>query len=209
MKQLLTLNEQIEELKWQRKLRGYQLGAGSQFNSSCNMDTSSASVCTLSDGEGDSMMDCRNARGTTATEIFPSKYPSPSSLSIYSDHGSIERELAAVGRTAVIVQGPAGKSATVPGPSIRNSAAPGPSKLLQDNTHLLKGTDSTSDLGSSDELVTSLTDLTLRQSSTGMASSKNSGEQQSFDSGIHDPQHDHTQQTLLTVNNRNTQENTL
>ncbi len=208
MKQLLTLNEQIEELKWQRKLRGYQLGAGSQLSSSCNMDASSASVCTLSDGEGDSMMDCRNAGGVTGGEIFPSKYPSPSSLSIYSDHGSIERELAAVGRTAVVVQGPAGKSATVPGPSSRNSGAPGPSKLLQDNTHLLTGTDSTSDLGSSDELVTSLTDLTVCQSSTGMAS-KNSGEQQSFDSGIHDPLGDHTQQTILTVNIRNTQENTL
>ena len=76
MKQLLTLNEQIEELKWQRKLRGYQVeGSGA---SSCNID-SNVSVCTLSGGEWDSRLDHRE---------YPGKYPTPSSLSLYSDYGT-------------------------------------------------------------------------------------------------------------------------
>ncbi len=130
MKQLLTLNEQIEELKWQRKLRGYQAGSGS-VTSSCNID-SNVSVATLSDGEWDSRLDHREC---------PGKYPTPSSLSLYSDYGtspraSVDKEL-----------------------SRSNAAGPGPSKLVQDNTHKLLGGESTSDLGSSDELTSSNSEL--------------------------------------------------
>ena len=134
MKQLLTLNEQIEELKWQRKLRGYQAG-GSSVASSCNVDSSNVSVSTLSDGEWEN--------SKTEHKECAGKYPTPSSLSLYSDYGtspraSVDQELSRANAT--------------PG-------GPGPSKLLQDNTHKLIGRESTSDLGSSDELTSSNSEL--------------------------------------------------
>ena len=169
MKQLLTLNEQIEELKWQRKLRGYQVEGS--VASSCNID-SNVSVSTLSDGVWDSRLDHRE---------LPGKYPTPSSLSLYSDYGtspraSVDRELG-TGRPTGGVGG----------------TGPGPSKLIQDNTHQLIGRESTSDLGSSDELTSSNSEL---PDSNSDAQSKNSGEQQSFDSGIHDPHRDRNIQRL-------------
>ena len=173
MKQLLTLNEQIEELKWQRKLRGYQTGGS--VASLCNID-SNVSVCTLSDGEWDSRLDHRE---------YPGKYPTPSSLSLYSDYGtspraSVDREL---------------------GPSIRGDggSGPGPSELVQDNTHRLIGNESTSDLGSSDEL-TSSSNSELPECITGTRS-ENSKEQQSFYHGIHDPR---GHQNAKTFKHKNT-----
>ena len=71
MRQLLTLNEQIEELKWQRKMCGYSRGS---LESSCTMD---ASLATLSDTDGDNSRQDRRD--------FPSNYPSPSSLSLFRE----------------------------------------------------------------------------------------------------------------------------
>ena len=168
MKQLLTLNEQIEELKWQRKLRGYQVeGSGA---SSCNID-SSVSVCTLSDGEWDSRLDHRE---------YPGKYPTPSSLSLYSDYGtspraSVDRELSHPGGGGV------------------GGSGPGPSKLVQDNTHKLIERESTSDLGSSDELTSSTSELPDSNNGT---RSRDSGEPYSFDSGFRDSHKDHRVQCV-------------
>ena len=70
MKQLLTLNDSIEDLKWQRRL----VGKPPIESSSCDLDSSSY---TLTDGEEDpEKLD------------FASKYPSPSSLSLFRDHRS-------------------------------------------------------------------------------------------------------------------------
>ena len=76
MRQLLTLNEQIEELKWQRKLRVYSRDT---LASSATLDFSRFSL-TDTDAE-------LRSSGALLPEL-PPKYPTPSSLSLFSDQPS-------------------------------------------------------------------------------------------------------------------------
>lgn len=147
MKQLLTLNEQIEELKWQRKYCGHS--KGSLTGSSCNLDSS---ICTLSDGD---LLD-------RVEEELPSKYPTPSTLSLCHE-------------------------LNVPNEDD-----------FDDNFHTRTGSSTASDLSSSDELANSATELRSRSTKgcTGQGGEDSNpsyrithNEQQSFDSGIHDPDH--------------------
>ncbi len=134
MKQLLTLNEQIEELKWQRKLQGYSRGS---LASSFNMGSS---VCTLSDAEY-SIHELREP---------PPKYPSPSSLSLYDNVDPEEQQY---------------------------------------NSCTRSGKDSVpSDFGSCDHMADSTTSLRSASNTSSTDYKKNNGDQQSFDSGIHEPE---------------------
>ena len=144
MRQLLTLNEQIEELKWQRKLCGYSRGS---LESSCTMD---ASLATLSDTDGDnSRQDLRD---------FPSKYPSPSSLSLFREQ-LMERDRSSSGSLNRLY-GSAG---------LRHAPRTESPLTLSDCRH--------SDTMRSGD-----------SSSSADISKKTQGDQHSFDSGIHEPE---------------------
>ena len=168
MGQLLTLNEQIEELKWQRKLRGYSRGS---LESSCNLDVSNFSMCTSSE-VGPSNMDVR--------ELL-TKYPSPSDLSLYNEQSARSSEE----RDLPVDTSPSGGCTT--------SSAGRP--------------ESTSDLGSSDDLVVETLTKSSRLSidrhrpqtvpSAGSHHTRGSQDQQSFDSGIHDPEQGHLIEIIL------------
>ncbi|XP_025110558.1 uncharacterized protein LOC112574004 [Pomacea canaliculata] len=77
MKQLLTLNEEIEELKWRRK---YCWSRSSVLTSSGDVDLGSATDFT----ESETSLGWRAESGE-----FPGKYPGPSSLSLQLEVGRL------------------------------------------------------------------------------------------------------------------------
>jgi len=139
MRQLLTLNEQIEELKWQRKLKGYS--RSEEFSmSSCNVGNSAYTI--------GSDLDCAASR-----EAFHPKYPSPSKLSLLEECYSTTESL----------------SVLVPPPECASSQSLLDSTSCQERLQLSncvslpkdvsRSQGSTSDLGSFDDLTQGSSDL--------------------------------------------------
>ena len=140
MKQLLTLNEQIEELKWQRRVGCLSRGSlATSVGSSCLLDSS---MCTLTDTEFDGYS---RTSLHQSTDTFMTKYPGPSSLSVYQDCLSTADSLNKmddIGRTCEDISG---------------------SDL------------NTSDLGSSDEGMTSAGELQLTNNTSHCTCTKQDG----------------------------------
>ena len=80
MKQFLTLNERIEELKWQRKMETYQLD-----------HTGDSTLSTASSSLRRSLLKTHKASASSAssrlmsTEFLDLKYPTPSELSLFNE----------------------------------------------------------------------------------------------------------------------------
>ncbi|KAK7501228.1 hypothetical protein BaRGS_00007713, partial [Batillaria attramentaria] len=77
MKQLLTLNEEIEQLKWRRR---YCWSRSSVLTSSGDVDLGSAADFTSSE---------TSIGWWAESGDLPAKYPSPSTLSLQMDHGRL------------------------------------------------------------------------------------------------------------------------
>ena len=137
MRQLLTLNERIEELKWRQKLDSYQRGSGSSNHLT-------VSACMLTDH----VVAAAAARAPEAEEVepFPAKYPSPSTLSLFKD---------------CYWSGGGGGGGGGGGSGGGGGGGGGGSP--DRDWPASRPTASTSDLGSSDDMTNSQTELTQRE----------------------------------------------
>ena len=148
MRQLLTLNEQIEELKWQRKYSTSNTSYSSELSKDSSIDASGtyldSSAYTLSSshaGEG-----LRYDPGSR-DDMLQQKYPSPSMLSILS--GCDQSQSSLMGS--------------------QDWNRPG-----SDSKTIEEQGDSTSDLGSSTELTSSSNSIKRSKSSAGNSDTLNS-----------------------------------
>ena len=161
MRQLLTLNEQIEEMKWRRKLGGYLNPAHfSQSSSSCYLPGgySSSSVAT-------------SASGLALAEPAL-KYPSPSELSLLHGVGQFSTQESLLADRDE--EGKEEEDPTTPTPGRAGQRGFGRFSEALDSSGVTpssqfdregsNSTRSTSDLGSSGE-DSSVTDLTKTSSS--------------------------------------------
>ena len=140
MRQLLTLNEQIEELKWQRKLKGYC--RSSDFSiSSCNVESSAYTL--------GSDVDCAASR-----DVYY-KYPSPSKLSLLEECFSAESLSVEVPPPTADSHSSHSVIDTTPRAS-RTDFSQGSSRQRKDTP---RSHGSTSDLGSYEELTHSTSDV--------------------------------------------------